>query len=230
MEPKEDEFLSVLESRATVVYLGGMAFFHTTRPLNLRARPSTTGDVLAVLPEGALVECIGISPNGHWLKVRSDFGEGWSTQKYLLLDSEPAEEFEWLLFAIAEQGVQEFVGDADNPRIVEYLQTTSLGVPANENDETAWCSAFVNWCVENAGIKGSGSAWARSWLKWGQRIDTPRRGCIVVFSRGESHGHVGFCVGESDTMIQVLGGNQEFEAVNVRSYEKSRLLGYRVPG
>ncbi|KKK66354.1 hypothetical protein LCGC14_2964930, partial [marine sediment metagenome] len=37
-------------------------------------------------------------------------------------------------------------------------------------DETPWCSSFVNFCVCEAGynpIKETGSARARSWLSWG---------------------------------------------------------------
>ncbi|HEX5760734.1 MAG TPA: TIGR02594 family protein [Thermoanaerobaculia bacterium] len=72
-------------------------------------------------------------------------------------------------------------GLADNPRIVEYHRTTSLRAT---DDEVPWCSAFVNWCMREAGLRGTGSAAARSWLTWGSRLATPRRGCVTVLRRG----------------------------------------------
>jgi len=132
----------------------------------------------------------------------------------------------WLRIAIKEIGVREYEGQTDNPRIVEYLNSTTLGSPDNLNDETLWCSAFVNWCVEQSGVKGTDSAWARDWLHWGQSMDNPIIGCIVVFSRGDG-GHVGFYIDKTPSHIKVLGGNQNHE-VNISSYPKSRLLGYRI--
>jgi uncharacterized protein (TIGR02594 family) len=131
--------------------------------------------------------------------------------------------------ALAEKGVKEFPGDGDNPRIVQYLQSTTLEAPYNSNDETAWCSAFVNWCVERSGYEGTDSAWARSWLEWGKKTAQPKRGCIVVFERGLKYGHVGFYVRKTQSNIYVLGGNQD-DAVNEKGYPTSKLLGYRIPG
>ena len=56
----------------------------------------------------------------------------------------------------------------------------------------------------------------------------PAVGSIVVFERG-SGGHIGFVVGRdyNDNLL-VLGGNQS-NAVNVRSFPRSRVLGYRWP-
>jgi hypothetical protein len=71
-------------------------------------------------------------------------------------------------------------------------------------------------------------------LSWGQAIQTPRRGCIVVFQREKKFGHVGFYLEETDTEIKVLGGNQQnlqtrmFE-VSEKYYPRSELLGYRIP-
>ena len=50
----------------------------------------------------------------------------------------------------------------DNPRIRLYHGTTSGGAMP---DEVAWCSSFVNFCVEQAGLSGTDSKAARSWLK-----------------------------------------------------------------
>lgn len=134
----------------------------------------------------------------------------------------------WLAVARKELGVKEHVGDADNPRIVEYHRSTSLGKADANEDETPWCSSFVNWCMVKAGRYGTNSAWARSWLKWGVALDVPKLGCVVVFSRNTNSGHVGFFIKEVGENILVLGGNQNNEVCEAL-YPKSRLLGYRWP-
>jgi len=137
----------------------------------------------------------------------------------------PASDSPWYPIALAELDVEEIAGSAHNPRILEYHATTSLRAT---DDETPWCSSFVNWCVRRAGHNGTDSAAARSWLRWGRPLATPSTGCIVVLSRGSNpaSGHVGFYEGETGSHVRVLGGNQS-NAVNVSSYPKSRLLGYR---
>ncbi len=129
-----------------------------------------------------------------------------------------------------ETGVEESPGRDHDPRILQYHATTMLRATS---DEVAWCSAFVNWCMIQAGYKGTNKANARSWVKWqhGVALDTPKRGCIVVFWRGSRDswkGHVGFLDRIEGESIYVLGGNQA-NAVNIKAYPKSRLLGYRWP-
>ena len=50
--------------------------------------------------------------------------------------------------ARGELGVQEDTGPGSNPRVIEYLHSTTLEGGAASTDETPWCSAFVNWCVD----------------------------------------------------------------------------------
>ena len=65
-------------------------------------------------------------------------------------------------------------------------------------------------------------------------MEEPKYGCIVVFSRPPSprSGHVAFFVRTegrgSSQKHYVLGGNQR-NAVNVRPYPASRVLGFRWP-
>lgn len=132
----------------------------------------------------------------------------------------------WLVIARKELGTTEIASGKDNPRIVEYHSATSLKAT---DDETAWCSAFVNWCLKQAGVKGSNSAMARSFLSWGKAVEQPRLGCIVVFSRGQyPQGHVAFYVGRDGNRIKVLGGNQS-DKVCIVSSSTEQLLGYRWP-
>ncbi len=131
--------------------------------------------------------------------------------------------------AFAEIGQKEIEGNEHNLRILEYHKATSLGAGT---DEVAWCSSFINWCVKQTGLKGTNSAAARSWLKWGKEISEPITGCIVVLKRGNNpkQGHVGLYVkSENGTnKIRVLGGNQS-DCVNVQFYNKNDVLSCRVP-
>ena len=90
----------------------------------------------------------------------------------------------------------------------------------------------MNFIVHECGLKGTNSASARSWLRWGKAIDDPIPGCVVVFWRGKPRGwqgHVALFVRETSTGIYVLGGNQN-NKVCIKRYPKSRLLGYQVKG
>jgi hypothetical protein len=63
-----------------------------------------------------------------------------------------------------------------NPRIVGYLATCDGLAPAQRgNDDTAWCSAFANWCLVTAKGKGTNAAWALDWAAG--RNATPRASC-----------------------------------------------------
>ena len=145
----------------------------------------------------------------------------------------------WMLHARRElrEGVMEVPGAGDNPRIVEYHASTT---GAFEDDEVPWCSSFVNWCFEQSGISRTRSARARSWLAWGKGITHPPAGAVTVLQRGTgpqpgaenltAPGHCGFYVGEASPWdILILGGNQG-DAVNVRAYPASAVLGFRWPG
>jgi len=118
---------------------------------------------------------------------------------------------------------------AQRDAIKEFLKDGGVNLdPA----QTAWCAGYVNAVFGHSGIDGTGSLAARSFLDWGDTVDDPKEGDVVVFSRGNPsgwQGHVGFFKGfDKDGNIKVLGGNQS-DAVNVKSYSKDRLLGYRRP-
>lgn len=153
--------------------------------------------------------------------------------------NDPSSDPAWLKIALREEGVAELDGPKNNPRVLEYHATTSLGKADAAQDKTAWCSSFVNWCMEQAGKKGTNSAWALDWRKWGTELAEPRRGCIVVFSRKgmtSSGGHVGFYIGEDARKIESYGGNQG-NSVNSSKFPKDGVLagfrykhvGYRWP-
>ena len=128
-------------------------------------------------------------------------------------------------------------GGEHNPEILKYIASTTIGSdPKFLKDETAWCSAFVNWCVSQTGVRGTNSAKARDWHDnggWGRPIDEPVKGCIAVLWRERPDhpdrlGHVGFYERAEGDKIFLLGGNQG-GAISVAPYPRVRLLSFRMP-
>lgn len=95
---------------------------------------------------------------------------------------------------------------------------------------TPWCAGFVNAVEKRCGRNGTGKLLARSFLKYGTAVGTPRLGDIVVFKRGNSswQGHVGYYISEENGKVLSLGGNQS-NKVCYAYYPKSSVIGYRRP-
>jgi len=140
----------------------------------------------------------------------------------------PMDQPRWLELAWAELGVTEAPGAANNPKVVRYY--ADAGHPEIHADAVAWCAAFVGACLQRAGITGTRSLMARSYLDWGQALEEARTGAVAVLSRGSdpSLGHVGFLVGMTSSDVVLLGGNQG-DAVTVQAFARSRLVGLRWP-
>lgn len=132
-----------------------------------------------------------------------------------------------LIIAISQFGIKGALGSAHNPRILKYF--SDIGHAWVQDDETAWCAAFVNWCLLRAGMPHTGKLNARSFLKYGVETVKPQLGDIVVLWRispTSAYGHVGFYITEQQNTVYILGGNQS-NAVNVTAFPKSQVLGYR---
>ncbi len=130
--------------------------------------------------------------------------------------------------AYGELGVKSFPKGSSNPRITEYHQRTNI---QGYDDKAAWCSSFANWVIAQVGITGTGSAFARSWLDWGDVIDAPKQGCIVILEREDPkgwQGHVGFYLRTENDHIVLLGGNQLNEVCE-HHYDPLTVLGFRWP-
>ena len=129
---------------------------------------------------------------------------------------------------MSEAGVARHGDRSSNPRIEEYHRIVSV---RQWDDKVPWCSSFLNWCMSRAGIVGTGSALARSWLNWGVSISPARIGCVAVL--WEDHpeswkGHVGLFLREESDDVYLWGGNQLSE-VREHFYPRQKVLGYRWP-
>lgn len=135
------------------------------------------------------------------------------------------------VFSVAEGylGVTEYPAAKHNPQILKFYADS--GNSWVQDDETPWCAAFVGSVLAQCGIQGTNKLNARSYLDWGQPIDTDKaqKGDVVVFWRGSKdgwQGHVAFYSHQDEEHIYVLGGNQG-NKVSLAPYKKDRLLGIR---
>ena len=130
----------------------------------------------------------------------------------------------WLDIAYNEIGVSECKVNGDigsNPQILKYFYNATTD-PALKGDQTAWCAAFVNWCLKQVGITGTNSSSGYSFLGWGQSLSKPAFGAIGIYDTG----HVGFYTGEANGYVYFLGGNQgnmvKYTCDGKNCYELSR--------
>lgn len=186
-------------------------------------RPDNLEERFAAMVE-AQRWCLGL---GGDLSMYVDMGgyiipAAYATQAGGTVATYATGETPWMQIAEREKGTREVQGSGSNPRVLEYLKTCG-----KSNDETPWCSAFVNWVMIQAGYKGTNNALAKSWLTWGVPVN-PVYGCLVILDRGGTKGHVGFLISKTDTHVKLLAGNQSDE-VNYSDYPVRKVLGYRWP-
>jgi len=128
-------------------------------------------------------------------------------------------------------GTVEAPGPENNPVVMEMY--ASVGHDWVEHDSVAWCAAFVGHCLERAGIRSTRKLTARSYLNWGVPVEVAEAqpGDIGVIPRGTSswQGHVFFIDRIEGAWVWGLGGNQS-DAVNIKRYPVSKLLGVRRAG
>jgi uncharacterized protein (TIGR02594 family) len=128
-------------------------------------------------------------------------------------------------------GTTEGPGPEDNPAVMEMY--ASVGHDWVEHDSVAWCAAFVGHCLERAGLRSTRKLTARSYLDWGVPVEVAdaQPGDIAVIPRGSSswQGHVFFIDRIEGAWVWGLGGNQG-DAVNIKRYRVSKLLGVRRAG
>lgn len=148
----------------------------------------------------------------HYSEERDDYPEGGG-------DGSP-----WFEVAYGEMqnGVEEYRGSSNNPRIVEYHRSTRLQNNLASLDQTPWCASFVNWCLRESGYETTDSARAADWANYGERLSKPREGCVVVIQN-----HVGFYAEGGSGNVILLGGNQS-DRVSIERFRRP-IVAYRWP-
>ena len=133
--------------------------------------------------------------------------------------------------ALSADKRSEIPGPQSNPRILKYFEVGASWFDPENGDETDWCAAFVNFCLETSGYVGTNHPGARSffWNKKRQfiKLDAPRKFSVAVrryapFDDANwetGAGHVGFVVDYSDSDVTLLGGNQG-NTVKVKTFPR----------
>ncbi|WP_088125057.1 C40 family peptidase [Roseivirga misakiensis] len=134
-----------------------------------------------------------------------------------------------LALAFNELGVSEIQGPEHEERILTYAHES--GFESINDDETPWCSIFINYCCVKLNLEHTGKANARSWMHVGKKTKNPKPGDIVVFWRESIQswkGHVAIFTGFSadGTQVFCLGGNQG-NRVSIAAYSADKVLGFR---
>jgi uncharacterized protein (TIGR02594 family) len=132
----------------------------------------------------------------------------------------------WLDEAFALYGQKEIKGPKHNSKILAMWD--AIHASWFTDDETAWCAAYIGYCLEKGGFKSTRSARALSYLNYAVELPAPAVGCIAVKKR-KGGGHVTFVVGRTKSgKLLCLGGNQN-DAVTIAEYDVDDFETFRWP-
>jgi uncharacterized protein (TIGR02594 family) len=100
-----------------------------------------------------------------------------------------------------------------------------IGLPAQ-----LWCADFMNFILRRSGGTGTHSRAARSFLKYGKKLDSPRVGAIaIMYRKGANNGHVGIVRGTDGKGNPIIVSGNSGNQVRISTYPKERVLGYVMP-
>jgi len=116
-------------------------------------------------------------------------------------------------FYLSQLHVRELTGNNDGKDVEKYLKSVGFG------KGYAWCAAFVHWCLEQAKIKNTVTAWSptaenRKHLVFQSRkfLEEPQPGDVVTFyyTNLGRIGHTGFYNKRiSDVTYESVEGNTD---------------------
>lgn len=140
----------------------------------------------------------------------------------------------YLKAAFSKLGLSEIQGPRHEKQVLAMYAACGHEI---DDDETAWCAAFVGWCLSQAALPNSRSLMARSYVKYGTRLPVighrVPRGAICVWPRGAPpSGHVNFCLDDDGETLTLIGGNQgngKGGGVTITTEAKSRLVAAVIP-
>jgi len=91
-----------------------------------------------------------------------------------------------------------------------------------------WCARFMNFVLQRAGYRGTGSDMALSFAKYGNRVPGPRVGAIAVLRR-KGGGHVGIVTAvPGKGRIRLISGN-DGHRVRERVRSTRAVIAYVMP-
>ena len=118
--------------------------------------------------------------------------------------------------ALAEAALGDWKETGTNVRILDAFK--SVGFNISNDGTTPWCAAFAGTVLKRAGAPALKTLSSRAYVSYGTEVDVSdpsawRLNDIIIFSRGEGKGHIGFFRGYNpdNGVILVAGGNQHDE-------------------
>lgn len=199
----------------------------TAKELNVRSIPSVeNNDPIMVLKQGTEIEVL-IEKDGWY-----NFTTGWVSAKYC----EPIESVTGNLSDRVLNVAVSQIGFAEIPRgsnwgkhVEKYLKSVNITAPS------AWCMAFVYWCVDTAAKETKQinplfktghvlTQWAKVPAK--MKVSVPKRGDIFIMDFGGGKGHTGFVASVQGDRITTIEGNSNDEGSR-EGYEVCRKPGGR---
>lgn len=167
--------------------------------------------------------------NAKWGSVKKKIAARLAKNKPAPVESPNYDSSYLVANALRFYGLKEIAGPGSDTTILAWIK--EMFPNANDDSAVAWCSIYMNAIAKVSGYEYTNSGLAKSWLKVGLEIPFEDRqlGDVAIFHRGSNPalGHVALYLNDyNDSMIRVLGGNQD-DAVNIRAYASNRIAGFR---
>ena len=131
----------------------------------------------------------------------------------------------WMDWVEKHMGQKEIPGKKHNPFIVELFSYTSYDADA---DEVPWCAALINAALVKTGFKGTRSAAAASFDKYGTKCEL-KYGCIVTLRHKTGGRHVAFYAGKNSKGQDIFRGGNQSNALKDSVYPTSTIVASRWP-
>jgi uncharacterized protein (TIGR02594 family) len=136
-------------------------------------------------------------------------------------------------------------GDGANSDIAAWLKFIAMNYPATSSycrsviheDYFEWCGLAVGYCIAKSGIQPVFGAqdtdrflWALAWQEWGDMVQTPSPGDVVVFDFGGGHHHVTLFESDNGNGYWACRGGNQSNQVKTSNFPKSRVHSIQRPG
>lgn len=135
-------------------------------------------------------------------------------------------------------------GDGANSDIAAWLKFIAMDYPITSSycrsviheDYFEWCGLTVGYCIAKSGIQPVFGAqdtdrflWALAWQEWGDMVQTPLPGDVVVFDFGGGHHHVTLFESDNGNGYWACRGGNQSNQVKASNFPKSRVHSIQRP-
>ena len=135
-------------------------------------------------------------------------------------------------------------GDGANTHIAAWLKFIAQNYPVTSNycrsviheDYFEWCGLAVGYCIAKSGIQPVFGAqdtdrflWALAWQEWGDMVQTPSPGDVVVFDFGGGHHHVTLFESDNGNGYWTCRGGNQSNQVKTSDFPKGRVHSIQRP-